>query len=428
MIDNHELTEKVLLVAVCSSDVRITEESLDELEELAKTAGCEVEGRVIQPRESAHPGTYIGKGKIQEIAEMLPESDITGVICDDELSPAQYNNLTEELNIKVMDRTMLILDIFAAHAATSEGKIQVELAQLRYRSARLTGLGKSLSRLGGGIGTRGPGEKKLEVDRRLIGQRISSLKADLLAVRRHRELIREKRGAASHRIAAIVGYTNAGKSTLLNRLTGAGVLAEDALFATLDPTTRACPLSDGNEILLTDTVGFIQKLPHHLIEAFRSTLEEVSYADLILHVVDASNPHMEMQMKVVYETLAMLGAGDKPVYTLFNKMDRLRGSASGENPEVHFPLLDPKAERTFRISAVDGQGIDELTDALSDFILEGQILIERVVPYPEAGLLAAIRAEGVLLEEEYQDNGIKIKALVPRSLYGKLMSTSSCMQ
>ena len=291
-----KLEERVVLVGVQTDDHDNVEESLDELKELASTAGAVTVGRIIQNRESVHPGTYIGKGKIEEVRALVYAMDATGIICDDELSPAQLNNLERELDCKVMDRTLLILDIFAARAITSEGKIQVELAQLRYRSARLVGLRESLSRLGGGIGTRGPGEKKLEMDRRLIKNRIAQLNRELREVKRHRELTREQRTKNRIPVVAIVGYTNAGKSTLLNTLTGAGVLQEDQLFATLDPTTRSRKLPSGQEILLTDTVGFIRKLPHHLIDAFKSTLEEAKYADLILHVVDASNPQMDEQM------------------------------------------------------------------------------------------------------------------------------------
>ena len=319
----EELQERVILLGVSLQDDRETRESLEELEELAKTAGAVTVGMEIQNREAPHPGTYIGKGKIQEVKEKILETDATGVICDDELSPAQMRNLEQELECKVMDRTLLILDIFAARAATSEGKIQVELAQLQYRLSRLAGLGKSLSRLGGGIGTRGPGEKKLEMDRRLIKNRIAQLRRELQEVKRHRELIRERRKKNAVPVAAIVGYTNAGKSTLLNRLTRAGVLEEDKLFATLDPTTRGLKLEGGQEILFTDTVGFIRKLPHHLVEAFQSTLEEARYADLILHVVDVSNPQMEKQMAVVYDTLRRLEVTGKKVITLFNKQDKL---------------------------------------------------------------------------------------------------------
>ena len=309
--DFEEIEERVILVGVQTDDGEDAGESLDELEELAGTAGAVTVGKMIQNREAVHPGTYIGKGKIEEVRSLVLAMDATGVICDDELSPAQLNNLEKELDLKVMDRTLLILDIFAKRAVTSEGKIQVELAQLRYRAARLVGLRASLSRLGGGIGTRGPGEKKLESDRRLIRTRITALKEELAQVEKHRELIRSKRVRKNMKTAAIVGYTNAGKSTLLNALTGAEVLSEDKLFATLDPTTRLLTLAEGQQILLTDTVGFIRKLPHHLVEAFKSTLEEAKYADYIIHVVDASNPQAEQQMHVVYETLQQLGGFGK---------------------------------------------------------------------------------------------------------------------
>ncbi len=404
-----ELTERVILVGVQENNGDDTEESLDELAELVATAGAVTVGRVIQNRESIHPGTYIGKGKIEEVRALADELGATGVVCDDELSPVQMKNLEQELDCKVMDRTMVILDIFAARANTSEGKIQVELAQLKYRQARLVGLRDSLSRLGGGIGTRGPGEKKLEMDRRLIRDRISQLNRELSDVKRHREVTRARRSRNHMPVAAIVGYTNAGKSTLLNTLTGAGVLQEDKLFATLDPTTRALDLTGGAQILLTDTVGFIRKLPHHLIEAFRSTLEEAKYADIILHVVDASNPQMGQQMQVVYETLSDLGVGNKTVITLFNKQDKIE---AGER------LRDFKADHILKISARTGAGLDGLKALLERILRERQILIERVYPYASAGLIALIRRHGQLLEEEYREEGIYVRAYVPMDIYG----------
>ena len=407
----EELQERVILLGVSLQDDRETRESLEELEELAKTAGAVTVGMEIQNREAPHPGTYIGKGKIQEVKEKILETDATGVICDDELSPAQMRNLEQELECKVMDRTLLILDIFAARAATSEGKIQVELAQLQYRLSRLTGLGKSLSRLGGGIGTRGPGEKKLEMDRRLIKNRIAQLRRELQEVKRHRELIRERRKKNAVPVAAIVGYTNAGKSTLLNRLTRAGVLEEDKLFATLDPTTRGLKLEGGQEILFTDTVGFIRKLPHHLVEAFQSTLEEARYADLILHVVDVSNPQMEKQMAVVYDTLRRLEVTGKKVITLFNKQDRL---------EAPVRIRDRQADYTLNISARTGEGLEELKDLLEEILTENQILIERLYDYGQAGKIQLIRKFGQLLEEEYREEGIYVKAYVPREIYGNV--------
>lgn len=411
LYDLNDVEERVILVGVQEGDGENAEESVEELAELSKTAGAQVVGTVIQKRERIHPGTYVGKGKMEELKMLLTALDATGIICDDELSPVQMNNLQQELDCKVMDRTLLILDIFADHASTSEGKIQVELAQLRYRAVRLVGLGNSLSRLGGGIGTRGPGEKKLEMDRRLIKERISQLKRELEQVKRHRELLREGRKRERVMTAAIVGYTNAGKSTLLNTLTDAGVLSEDKLFATLDPTTRMLELSGGTRIYLTDTVGFIRKLPHHLIEAFKSTLEEAKYADIILHVVDASNPQMEDQMGVVYDTLQELEVTNKKMVTLFNKQDKLLTEQI---------LRDPNADHVLRISAKTGEGLEQLKDVLEKIVTEDQIYLERVIPYKDAGILQQIRKYGQLMEEEYTDGGIAVKARVPKDIYGRL--------
>ena len=411
MIDLDEKKELVLLAGVSVRDGDDTEQSLDELAELAATAGAQVAGRVIQNREAIHPGTYLGKGKLEEIRELVWQTGATGVICDDELSPAQLRNMEDILQIKVMDRTLVILDIFAARANTREGKIQVELAQLRYRATRLVGLRNSLSRLGGGIVTRGPGEKKLEIDRRLILQRIGQLKAELEDVKRHREITRQQRERNHVPVAAIVGYTNAGKSTLMNRLTGAGVLEEDKLFATLDPTTRSLTLSGKEKILLTDTVGFIRKLPHHLIDAFKSTLEEAKYADLILHVVDCANPQMETQMYVVYETLAQLGVTDKTVITVFNKKDLL------EQPTV---LKDFKAERTLMVSAATGEGLEELTDTIAEVLRAGKVYLEKLFPYSQAGRIQMIRQYGSLLSEEYTEDGIVVTAYVPADIYERI--------
>lgn len=412
LIDLKEIEERVVLIAVRTSDEDDTEACLDELEELVKTAGAVTVARVIQNRDRVHPGTYLGKGKLDEVKECLWEQNATGVVCDDELSPAQLRNLEEALDTKVMDRTMVILDIFAARANTREGKIQVELAQLKYRAARLVGLRSSLSRLGGGIGTRGPGEKKLEVDRRLIHDRIGLLKEELRDVERHRDVLRQQRGKNHTTVAAIVGYTNAGKSTLLNLLTGAGILAEDKLFATLDPTTRNLELPSGQQILLTDTVGFIRKLPHHLIEAFKSTLEEARYSDIILHVVDCANPQMDMQMHIVYETLQQLEVTDKIMVTIFNKTDKLE--------EV--PVLkDMSADYQLAISARTGEGIQALQDTLEMILRNQKIYLEKVYPYQEAGRIQLIRKYGELLAEEYGEDGITVKAYVPAAMYGQLI-------
>ena len=410
MIDNREAEERVILVAVRKSDRENTEQSLDELCELASTAGAVTVARVIQNLDNFNPATYIGKGKIDEIKELIIEYGATGIICDDELSPAQMNNLSDALEIKVMDRTLLILDIFAARANTNEGKIQVELAQLRYRSSRLSGFGNALSRLGGGIGTRGPGETKLEMDRRIIHERIGQLKHELEAVVTHRELTRSQRSRSNIPVVAIVGYTNAGKSTLLNTLTGAGILAENKLFATLDPTTRGLELESGQQILLTDTVGFISKLPHHLVEAFKSTLEEAVYADIILHVVDASNPAMDSQMYVVYDTLEKLGAGDKPIITAFNKIE-IAGNKV---------LKDFKADKTVNISALHGDGLTELKDTIEEVLRESKIYIEKTYSYTEVSKISLIRKYGQLISEEYVAEGIEVKAYVPTEIYDKV--------
>lgn len=407
LYENKEAArERVILVGVCTRENENVEESLDELAELADTAGAEAVGRVIQNRESMHPGTYIGSGKIDEVRELAAALQADGVICDDELTPAQLRGLEQELDLKVMDRTLVILDIFAQHATTSEGKLQVELAQLRYRLVRLTGKGIAMSRLGGGIGTRGPGEKKLETDRRLIKSRIARLNRELKEMQIHRDTARKKRLNESVPVAAIVGYTNAGKSTLLNALTGAGILAENKLFATLDPTTRRMELSSGQEILLTDTVGFIRKLPHHLVEAFKSTLEEARYADYILHVVDSVSPQMDAQMEAVYETLDRLGIAGRPVITLFNKRDLAAGS---ELPK------DPNAVRTIGISAGTGAGLKELQEVLEEQLRNSRVQVEKLFPYAQAGDIQRIRRYGQVLEEEYREDGIYIKAWMPRN-------------
>ena len=411
MFENKAFQERAILFAITWGKEEETQISLRELRALAETAGAVTVTSLVQPRELPDPGTYLGRGKLEELREMTVLMDATTVICDDELSPAQMKNLEEELGCKVCDRTLLILDIFAGRARTSEGKIQVELAQLRYRQSRLAGLGKSLSRLGGGIGTRGPGEKKLEMDRRLIADRISALKKELELVKRHRDVLRKGRLKSGRKTAAIVGYTNAGKSTLLNMLTDAGVLEEDALFATLEPTTRALTLPGGSEVLLTDTVGFIRKLPHLLIDAFRSTLEEAALADILIHVVDASSPFAEQQMEIVYQTLRELGAEGKPVITLFNKQDLV-------TEEKH--LHDFHADYAIPVSVRHREGLDRFLEILEQVVRKGQILVERVLPYQNAGIIAQIRQTGQILEEEYLADGIRVRAYVPEDLYGRL--------
>lgn len=411
--ENKQEPERLILIGVCVNNERNlseteTKESLDELEELIKTAGGMVIHKVIQSREKIHPSTYIGKGKIAKVAELAAELGATGVVCDDELSPAQLSNLQQELDIKVMDRTLVILDIFAGRAVTREGKIQVELARLRYRATRLVGLRSSLSRLGGGIGTRGPGEKKLEIDRRLIRDRISVLKREVEDMKQQRELARKNREKNPVTVVAIVGYTNAGKSTFLNKLTSAGVLEEDKLFATLDPTTRNYKLESGQEILLTDTVGFIRKLPHHLIDAFRSTLEEAKYSDIIIHMVDSSNPQMEAHMKTVYETLDNLGVGDKPVITVFNKQDKLEDEGA--------IFRDSRADYLVNASIKQGKGIDKILQDVEEIIRNSKKYIAKTFSYNDAGKIQYIRKYGELLKEEYTEDGIYVEAYVPAEM------------
>ncbi len=410
--DSAELVEKLILIGVRTDDTQDVEGSLNELSELVRTAGAETVGYAIQSRETVHPGTYIGKGKIEEVREMIRESGATGVVCDDELSPAQMKNLEDGLDTKVLDRTILILDIFATRATTREGKIQVELAQARYSLTRLAGFGTSMSRLGGGIGTRGPGESKLETDRRRTRARITQLKQELADVMRQRSVNRTLREKNAMPVVAIVGYTNAGKSTLLNRLTGASVLSENKLFATLDPTTRVLTLPSGQHALLTDTVGFIKKLPHHLIEAFRSTLEEAKYADVIVHVTDASNPDYGAQMDTVYRTLNDLQVKEKPILTLFNKCDRLTDYMDN----VQSFLRDPKAEKALRVSALTGEGLDAFLSELEKMLNNSKVLLEKVFPFTDAGKIQKIRKYGTLLEETYREDGIYVRALVPVEL------------
>ena len=410
LFDICEEQERVILVAVQRESDDDTGESVDELSELVDTAGALTVGRLIQKRESVQAGTYIGKGKIQELKEMIAETGATGIICDDELSPAQMRNLESELMTKIMDRTMLILDIFAKHASSAEGKLQVEMAQLKYRMARLVGMRSSMSRVSYGIGMRGPGVNKLEMDRRLIRDRISRLGSELETIEQNRSTNRAKRMKSGMPVAAIVGYTNAGKSTLLNKLTGADILSADMLFATLDPTTRVFKFESGQELLLTDTVGFIRKLPHHLIEAFHSTLEEACYADFIIHVVDASNPDAPAHMHVVYETLKKLGVKDKPVITLFNKSDMA----------TDMTLKDLNCDKFLNVSAKTGEGLDDFIGVMEKLLLESKVSVETVIGYKDAGVIDRIRKDGTLLEEKYLPEGIGIKAYISKELYGKI--------
>ncbi len=422
MYDISEIQERVILVGVSVNENDDTEKSLEELSELVKTAGAVSIAKVIQNREARDNATYVGKGKVEEIRLLIDELDATGIVCDDELTPAQLKNLKDELQTKVMDRTLVILDIFAKRARTREGKIQVEMAQLKYRQQRLAGSSDYLSRLGGGIGTRGPGEKKLEVDRRLIRDRISTLRQEIESLKKHRELGRSLRQKNHTKVISIVGYTNAGKSTLLNHLTGADVFEENELFATLDPTTRSYKMQSGQEVLFTDTVGFIRKLPHNLIDAFKSTLEEAKYADILVHVVDASNENMDTQMHIVYETLEQLGVTDKPVITVFNKMDILKEKklTEEENPYDMPILRDFKADYTLMASIKNNQGIDELIADIESVLREQKVYIARTLKYESAGIIQKIRKYGELLKEEYTEEGIEIECYVPVEIAGMI--------
>ena len=405
--DTTSANEKYILVAVATGDEDAAWDSLDELADLLDTAGGTVSCQVVQNLDHPDRATYIGKGKALELREMVSIQEADGIICDDELSASQMRNLSELTDTKVIDRTTLILDIFASHAKTREGRLQVEIAQQKYRYARLRGMGEALSRLGAGIGTRGPGETKLETDRRVIQKRISKLSDEIEAMKRARDTARKKRSDSPLPTAAIVGYTNAGKSTLLNRLTGSDVLSEDKLFATLDPTTRAALLPDGQKVLFTDTVGFINKLPHNLVDAFRSTLEEAGYADIILHVIDASDPQAEMHRKVVYDTLRDLDISGRPVITVWNKADLI------SKDEV---FRDFDSDASVRISARTGEGIGDLCETVAKILRENRVFIDKIIPYSEAALVAKIRTAGQLISEEYEENGIHVRAYVPASM------------
>lgn len=398
--------EKAILAAADIGEYDC-ESSLDELSELAKTAGAEEIARVIQKRDAYEPATVIGEGKLAELKELCQNLGATLLIFDCELTAAQIRNIEDETNVRVIDRTMLILDIFAGRAVSREGKLQVELAQLRYRLPRLMGIGTSLSRLGGGIGTRGPGETQLETDRRHIRRRIDKLSAELKDLEMRRGYSRERRRKDSVQVGAIVGYTNAGKSTLLNLLTGAGVLAEDKLFATLDPTSRAIELPDGRSLLLVDTVGLIRRLPHHLVEAFKSTLEEAACADIIIHVCDVSDPEAAEKADVTLKTLADLGAAEIPVVTVLNKCDKI-----AENI--------PEDDSTVKISALKNEGIDRLLETVARNLPQTSRRMKLLLPYDKAGVTAKLRENGKVFSEEYTENGIEVDALVDQMLIKQL--------
>lgn len=407
----EELQEKVILIAISpqNKDEEV-ESSIDELEELAKTAGARTLVKVIQNRDKPHPGTYFGKGKVEELREMIMQYEVDTIICDDELTPAQTRNLGEALGVKVIDRPILIMDIFAKHAHTKEGILQVEMAQMKYRLSRLSGEGINLSRLGGGIGSKGPGEKKLETDRRYIRRRIDLLKDELENIHGARQLLREGRSKQGKPIIAIVGYTNAGKSTLLNKLTDAGVLQENMLFATLDTTTRKLILPEGKEVLMVDTVGFIRKLPHHIVEAFKSTLEEVLFADILIHVVDATNPDALKHIDVVHRTLEELGVTDTPILTLLNKFDK-----EGANES----LCDTNAFENVQISAQTGHGIGAFLETLEHKLLEGQRLMKITIPYDQGDILQKLRSFGQIITESYVNEGTYVELYIEDAYINK---------
>ena len=408
--ETSDINEKVILAAVEDSRLIDADVSLDELAQLVETSGGVSVGRIIQKREAVHPGHYLGKGKLDELKELVVQNGATGVVCDDELSGNQLRNMEEKLETKIMDRTMVILDIFANCASSAEGKAQVELAQLNYRASRLTGLGKSLSRLGGGIGTRGPGETKLETDRRVIRGRIAALNAELKEIEKQREVQRGKREKNNAGIISLVGYTNAGKSSVMNLFTDAGVFASNRLFATLDTATRRMRLPGGSEVLLTDTVGFIQKLPHHLIKAFRATLEELKYADILLHIVDVSSANRTEQMKTVYKTLADLKCGDKPVITVFNKID----VAPHDGP------ADPRAVKNALLSAKTGDGKEKLLDIIEDVFQSLRKKITVLIPYEKGQMVGLLHQKAEIISEEHTENGVRIEAYADDELAGRL--------
>lgn len=385
--------------------------SMDELSELAQTAGARELARVIQKREAYESATVIGEGKLAEVKELCGRLGAELLIFDCELTASQIRCIEDETDVRVIDRTMLILDIFAGRAVSREGKLQVELAQLRYRLPRLMGIGASLSRLGGGIGTRGPGETQLETDRRHIRRRIDKLSSELKELEERRGYSRARRKKDNVLVGAIVGYTNAGKSTLLNLLTGAGVLAEDKLFATLDPTSRAIELPDGRSLLLVDTVGLIRRLPHHLVEAFKSTLEEAACADIILHVCDVSDPDAAEKADVTLRTLSELGASEIPVVTVLNKCDLIEESI-------------PEDDKTVKISAKRGEGIDRLLRVTAANLPESARRMKLLLPYDKAGLSARLRENGKVFSEEYTENGVLVDALVDKMLIKQMTEYS----
>lgn len=402
--ENKQEPEKAVLIAVDTGEYDC-DISLDELEELAETAGAEVVGRMSQKRDKPDSGTFLGSGRLEELGDFCKNNEVDLVIADSELAPAQLRNIEKATDVRVIDRTTLILDIFAERARSNEGKLQVELAQLRYSLPRLMGQGTKLSRLGGGIGTRGPGETKLESDRRHIRRRIKALEDEFDALEKRRSLARARREKDGVETVVIVGYTNAGKSTLMNTLTEAGVLAQDKLFATLDPTSRALVLPDGRRVMLIDTVGFIRRLPHHLVEAFKSTLEEAVCAKVILNVCDASDPECAEHLKVTNDLLEELGCSGKPIIPVFNKCD--------------LPQADEAAMRlpgAVNISALEGKGLDELLDAVAKALPPTRAKAKLLIPYSDGAAAAALRKDGVIAVEDYRADGLYLELTADVSL------------
>ena len=410
LYENKQEPEKAVLIAVDTGEYDC-EISLDELEELARTAGAEVIGRMWQKKEKPDPGTYLGTGRLEELSEFCENNEAELVIADSELSPAQLRSIEKATKVRVIDRTTLILDIFADRARSNEGKLQVELAQLRYSLPRLTGQGTKLSRLGGGIGTRGPGETKLETDKRHIRRRIKSLEDSLEALEKRRGLARARREKDGVETVVIVGYTNAGKSTLMNTLTDAGVLAQDKLFATLDPTSRALTLPDGRKVMLIDTVGFIRRLPHHLVEAFKSTLEEAACAKVILNVSDASDPECPEHIRVTDELLDELGCSGKPIIPVYNKCDLLPEGAS------MFFESDAVA-----ISAIDGRGLDKLLAAIQKTLPPTRARAKMLIPYSDGSAASAMRKDSVIIAEEYRENGLYFELIADAAMIDRYQS------
>lgn len=408
LIETKEKTDRALLISVDTGKFD-AEASLNELEELCKSAGAEPVLTVLQKLNKVESATFVGTGKLEEIKEICVSQEIDLIIADSELTPTQIKNLERECDVRVIDRTTLILDIFASRAKSREGKLQVELAQLKYLLPRLSGKGIELSRLGGGIGTRGPGETKLETDRRHIHRRMETLKSQLKDVENHRQRLRERRDKDGVITVAIVGYTNAGKSTLMNYLTDAGVLAQDKLFATLDPTSRALKLPSGITVMLIDTVGLVRRLPHGLVEAFKSTLEEAALSDIILNVCDASSDEAQVHTEVTAELLAELGCGDTPIINVYNKCDKLSPLEIGADNE-----------KTVHISAREGKGIDKLLEAIDNNLPVRIKKVKLLVPFSMGNLSSEIREKATLISENYTADGIKIEAVIDEEMYRKL--------